>query len=143
MITAISIVGCNLCIKTVMFACAKTMGLVKYISQDTSHFETLNELLMISDIKKRVAKIHKLLTLDDVKHEVIDMAIQDLHESITNINKLLEQCIMVREEHDAKYLANWRTLYIPEKELNIQIQLFNIRFDDLVKITTIIKNIYN
>ena len=141
MITAIGIVGCNLCVKTVMFACAKTLNLVKYISQDTREFEALNDLLIISDIKKKVAKTHKLLTLMTIENEAIKMAIQDLYENIVIINQLLESCLLIRDHHDTKYFSNWRSIIIPQKELEIQIQVFNIRFDDLVKMTTIVKNI--
>lgn len=141
MITAVGIVGCNLCVKTVMYTCAKTLNLVKYISQDTRHFEELNYLLMTTDIKKKVAKTHKLLTTLNSLHEAINMAIQDLHENILVINHLLESCILIREQHDAKYFSNWRSLTIPQKELEMHIQIFNIRFNDLVKMTTIIKNI--
>ncbi len=140
MITGIAIVGCQVCVQTVMFTCAKTLGLMKCISQD-NHLEVLNDLLFMSDIKKRVAKIHKLLTTMNEVEEPIKMAIQDLHENITLINQLLETCISLRDNHCEKYLANWRSLVVPHQDLGLQIQIFNIRFDDLVKMTTIVKNI--
>ena len=137
MITAIALTGSYICVKTIMYTCAKTLGLIYYMNQD-DHFKEINQLLLISDIKKRVAKTHKLLTTMDHVHPAVCMCVQDLYESILGINTLLEQSLSIKQEHGKKYLSTWRSLQLPSFDLNTQIQLFNIRFDDLVKITTIV-----
>ena len=137
MIAAVAMTGSYLCVKTIMYTCAKTLGLIYYMNQD-DHFKEINQILLVSDIKKRVAKTHKLLTTMDNIHPAVCMCVQDLYETILAINTLLEQSLLIKQEHDKKYLSTWRGIQLPSSELNTQIQLFNIRFDDLVKITTIV-----
>ena len=140
MIAAVAMTGSYICVKTIMYTCAKTLGLIYYMNQDCDKgdFKEINKVLLMSDIKKRVAKTHKLLTTMDHIHPAVCMCVQDLYETILNINTLLEQSLSIKQEHGKKYLSTWRSLQLPSSELNTQIQLFNIRFDDLVKITTIV-----
>src|SRR5688572_2877427 len=141
MSTALLFISANIIVTTILTTCSKTLNLIYYISQDHQCFEELNHLLVNSDIKRKIAKIHKLLASINNNNEVILMAINDLHEPIIELNKLLEQCFIIKNEHQSKYLSKWRSITLPCKELETQIQLFNTRFDDLVKITTIIHHI--
>lgn len=141
MLLAVGYVGMNLCFKTMMYGCAKTLGLVKYMTTQDEGFETLNHLLVTTDIKQKVAKTHRLLVMmeQNLIHECIKMAMIDLYGTIHVINQLLETCIGQKHQHQKLYLSSWRSLDLPLNHLSTQIQVFNIRFDDLLKIMTMVK----
>jgi hypothetical protein len=146
MINTFGLITANMCLKTVMFTCSKSLGLIKSLSiQDVNHYEELNKLLVKTDVKQKIAKIHQLL-MDLEKYELkscIKLAISDLHYTIQTINNLLEQCINLNQNHKQLWLHQYRSLNMNDLliQLELQINLLNIRFDDLYKIITIIKNV--
>jgi hypothetical protein len=143
MINTFGLLTANMCLKTVMFTCSKSLNLMRSISyDDVNHYEELNKMLIKTDIKQKIAKIHKLL-MDLEKQELKDcvkMAINDLHYTIQSINTILEHCIDLNQNHKQLWLHQYRTLKIDEplSQLKLQIKLLNIRFEDLYKIINII-----
>jgi len=146
MINTFGVMSANMCLKMIMFSCSKSLGLIKSLTiNDVNHYNELNKLLIKSDVKQKIAKIHKLI-MDLEKYELKDcikMAIEDLHYTIQSINDLLEQCIELNTNHKQLWLHQYRTLKMDEPlcQLELQIYLLQIRFDDLYKLMSIIQNI--
>jgi phosphoribosylaminoimidazole (AIR) synthetase len=146
-INTVGFISTSLCINTIMFTCAKTLNLVKYITSSNTEnkYDAINMLLYTTDIKNKVAKIHKLiLNIDNtILKDCIKMAINDLHESIHEINVILEEYINIKKYHDTLYFNYLRNMDYTKslKDLNLTINLFNLRFDDFVKIVTVVKYI--
>lgn len=146
-INTVGFISTSLCINTIMFTCAKTLNLVKYITSSNTEnkYDEINMLLYTTDIKNKVAKIHKLiLNIDNtILKDCIKMAINDLHESIHEINVILEEYINIKKYHDTLYFNYLRNIDYTKslKNLNLTINLFNLRFDDFVKIVTVVKYI--
>lgn len=142
MLAITAIVGATFCMKTILYACAKTLGLVRNLTQVDDQTADLNLLLLKSDIKKKIAKTHKLLM--DIENEnlkdSVKLAIMDVNESIYIINELLEDCLFIKNKHRELYLGNWRSMDMGDviNKLTIQIDIFNIRFNDLLNIITIV-----
>ena len=140
------------CLKNVIFGCVKTLSLIKNVFTYDNHsgFHELNSLLYKTDIKSKIAKIHSLLVdiNENIPHENIKdsvrLSIKDLEDCIVKINTNIEDCIYCKQKHDMIYFSSLRkmdlTPQIKNLELHINI-LFN-RFDDLVKILTVVKYIF-
>ena len=67
------------------------------------------------------------------------MAINDIFESIDNINKCLENYIIIKEKHQMLFFNLYRCMNVEDliKMLTLHIKLLNIRFDDLLKLVQI------
>lgn len=133
-ISSFGFIGANVIINTIAHTYAKTLSLIK-INQNNNQ---LNNLLINTDIKRKVVITHKLITSINVENEILFMAVKDLEEPIIQINKLLEESSFIYNNHQEKYFSSYRSLLMPLEALELQIHLFNIRFDDFVKIATII-----
>lgn len=129
--------------KTILFTTAKTLGLINYIITPNINYNITDQchtILIESDIKKKIAKIHQLLLdIDDNQPTFIKMAINDISESIDNINKCLENYINLKEKHQMLYFNVYRSIDLEDliKMLSLHIKLLNIRFDDLLKFVQI------
>lgn len=142
-INTVGVVGATFCVKTILYASAKTLGLIKFISQNDDQLSTVNSLLFKTDIKKKIVKTHKLLM--EIEHhnlkDCVKLAINDIKESIYIINELLEDYLFIKQKHKELYLNQWRTIDTNDivSKLTLHIDLFNIRFNDLLNIITIVK----
>jgi hypothetical protein len=144
-LNTVGIVGAGFCIKSILYASAKTLGLIKNVYQyDESHKE-LNNFLIKTDIKQKIVKTHKLLCeFEHIKlKDSVKLAIMDLHQTIYNINELLEDSLFLKIKHEELYLNRWRSLDLTDTidKLKLQTDLFKIRFQDLVDIITIVNKI--
>jgi len=138
----IGIVGVGYGVKSIMYACANTLGLIKNIYNDEA-YDVLNKFLIKTDIKQRIVKIHKLMM--DIENgkikDSVKLAVMDLNQTVYNINELLEDCLFMKIKHQELYLNRWRSLDFTEiiTKLTLQIEILTIRFNDLINIMTIIK----
>lgn len=145
-INTLGIVSANMCLKAVLFTCSKSLGLIKSLTYtNVNHYNDLNKLLIKTDVKQKIAKIHKLI-MDLEKLELKDcikLAISDLHYTIKSINDILENCIDLNVYHKQLWLHQYRSLDMNDylNQLDLHINILNIRFDDLYKLTCILKNI--
>lgn len=141
-INTVGVVGATFCMKTILYASAKTLGIIKFISQN-DQVGPLNSLLFKTDIKKKIVKTHKLLM--EIEHnnlkDCVKLAINDVNESIYIINELLEDYLFMKQKHSELYLNQWRTIDTTDivAKLTLHIDIFNIRFNDLLNIITIVK----
>jgi hypothetical protein len=150
-ITAISafntvgIVGAGFCIKSILYASAKTMGLIKNVYQYDESYSELTNFLIKTDIKQKIVKTHKLLCeFEHVKiKDSVKLSLMDLNQTIYNINELLEDSLFIKVKHEELYLNRWRSLDLTDtiEKLKIQTDLFKIRFQDLVDIMTIVNKL--
>lgn len=142
----ITTITTNMCLKAVLFTASKSLNLIKLLSFNTyNHYDDLNKLIIKTDVKHKIVKIHKLL-MDLEKYELKDcikLAISDLHYTIQSINNLLEECIHLNNNHKQLWFHQYRSINMDThiNQLDLQIHLLNIRFDDLYKIINIIKNV--
>lgn len=135
----LTVVGSALCIKSILYACGKSLNLCYYfVSNKTDQFKEVNILLSKTDIHRKIAKTHQFLREIDTANvnNSIKLAIGDLEECITNINNCLDQLIINNNNYQSLYFYRWRSYNIDDllTQLNLNIDLFNIRFDDLLKI---------
>ena len=79
---------CYMSYQVVMFSASKTLSLINYITTSTNHDE-FKDALLYHDVKKKVAKIHKLLFDLPDTHPSVHMAINDIQETIDTINKIM------------------------------------------------------
>lgn len=130
------------CVKAVLFSCVKTLGLIKNV-YDYKHFDELNHLLLTTDIKQKIVKTHKLLVELDkiVLKDCIVCAIQDLNITINTINELLEDSLFYQMKHQQLYFNRWRSANIELTPLKIHIELFNLRFNDMLNLIMIMDKI--
>jgi hypothetical protein len=132
--------------KTVLFSASKTMSLIHTILTPTIiNYDAFQTALVEYDVKKKVAKIHKLLLHFNINNELpfIKMAIDDICEAIQSINECIEQYKISKEKHDLKCFNTYRTfdnsVYV--KTLTLHIHLLNTRFDDLIKIIQVMNGL--
>ena len=136
--------GIHTCLKIISLTCSQSLGLIKSITsyQSINHYDELNKLLLRTDMKQKIVKIQQMLSdIQPTKvKECIKTAIFDLHETIKNINTLLEECITINTNHKQLWFHAWRTVDMnqPINKLQIYNDILNQRFDDLVKLTTIV-----
>ena len=96
----------------------------------------LNLLLVKSDIKCKIAKTH--LFIRDINVDqlppYINLSIKDLDDSIISINQILEQLIVQQNYTKTLYFSKWRQVDISTllNSLEVAINVFNIRFDDML-----------
>lgn len=143
---AIGLITSVATIKVATYTLGKSLYLIKSISNMFSSQppddNKLLHLLLISDIKQKIAKTHKLLCelalLTSLKEYVL-MSIKDLHEVIQHLNELFEEQLTLEHNHKQLYFSNWRSIDNKKKidKIEIYIELFNIRFDDLLKMIQI------
>lgn len=133
--------------KTVLFSASKTMSLIHTILTPTNitNYDAFQTTLVEQDVKKKVAKIHKLLFHFNInnEHTFIKMAMDDICEAIQSINECIEQYKIAKEKHDLKCFNTYRTfdntLFV--KTLTLHIHLLNTRFDDLIKIIQVMNGL--
>lgn len=139
-VNTLGIVGVGYSIKAILYASAKTLGLIKSVYHDES-CEKLNDFLIKTDIKQRIVKTHKLLMdIENVKmKDSVKLAIMDLNQTIYNINDLLEDSLFQKNKHLELYFNRLRSLNFDEiiAKLTLQLEIFNIRYQDLINIITI------
>lgn len=132
--------------KTVLFTAAKTIGLIQSILPvNNICYDLFQTALVESDVKRKVAKIHKLLLhINDEQPPFIKMAIDDILDSIILVNECIEQYKIAKEKHELKILNHYRTLNTDyfTKSIIININLFNIRCNDLVKMIQIMNGLH-
>lgn len=148
---AVGTIGSKLCLETLTLTCSKTIELVSYLATNKHpSFEELNSQLRQCDLKAKVSKIHQLI-VEFIEREKtgyefkksIKMGIQDLDESITQINEHLNKIKELHDHHKSLYLNTWRSTnceleIMKLKELN---EVLEHRFSDLEKIIIINKNL--
>ena len=128
----------------VAWACVKSLTLLRsiiyyntsYTFNNSTECQTLQTLLTKTDIQCKIAKTHQLLChLHDNQNSCINMAAKDVALIVDKINTVLEVIIKKQEYHDTLYFAKWRTLDIVDdiKQLEDHIDIFKMRFDDLVQ----------
>ena len=134
--------------KTVLFSASKTMSLIQNMLAPVSvvDYDPFQTLLVEYDLKKKVAKIHKLLLhLHHDQPPFIKMAIDDIEEAIKNINECIEQYKIAKERHDLKCFNTYRTFDTTffSKILTINSNLLNMRFDDMIKMIQVMNGLQN
>lgn len=133
--------GVYMSYQAIMFSAAKTLSLINYLTTSQVK-DDFNDALIYYDVKKKIAKIHMLFLGDfNNTHPSIHMAINDIKESIDNINQIIEHYINAAGAHNLLYFKSWRPIdtTIYHKNLLLQIHLLEVRFDDLNKIIQILK----
>ena len=142
---AVSLLGTVVTMKIATFACCKSLMLLKSIGNlfvKTPEVDALQQLLFKTDIKKKIARTHKLICelalLTELQESVL-MAIRDLGEVIEHLNVLFEELLNLESHHKQLYFHQWRT--IDQKgnvdDISTYIDLFNLRFDDMLKMIQI------
>jgi len=139
-LTTIGVLGTGFCYKTIVFTCNKTINLISEIGNN--QYETLNLLLLKSDIGKKIVRTRQLILDINVDKDSIQFAIHDLDEIIETINVLLQHFLDCKTKHEQLYFNTWRTMDISMyiEKLTLYIEIYNHRFRDLVDIMSIIKN---
>lgn len=140
-------ISVHACLKILTFTCSQSLNLLKNITtyQSVNHYDELNQFLLKTDLKQKIIKIQQLLVdlqLTKMK-ECIKTAIFDLHETIKNINVLLQECITINSNHKQLWFHAWRAVNMnhPLKQLQLQNDILNQRFDDFVKLITIVTSL--
>lgn len=122
---------------SILYACGKGLNLCYYFtSNKTNEYEDINNLLLKTDIKCKIAKTHLFLKDVDDKtlSNCVKLAIKDLEEVIIKINLALQHFIVVNENYNALYFKKWRSNNLNLlTNLENDINLFNIRFEDMVQ----------
>lgn len=132
---------CYMSYQVVMFSASKTLSLINYVFLNTStNHDEFKDSLLYHDVKKKVAKIHRLLFDITDTHPSIHMAINDIKETIDNLNQIIEEYIAITNIHNYKYLKGLRSIdvTIPNKNLLLHVHLLDTRFNDFVKITQLL-----
>lgn len=139
-VNTLGIVGVGYSVKAILYASAKTLGLIKNVYHDES-CDRLNAFLIRTDLKQRIVKTHKLIMdIENIKlKDSVRLAIMDLNQTIYNINDILEDSLFMKNKHQELYFNRWRSLNFDEiiEKLTLQLEIFSIRYHDLINIITI------
>lgn len=128
---------CYMSYQVVMFSASKTLSLINYITTSANHDE-FKDALLYHDVKKKVAKIHKLLFDLPDTHPSVHMAINDIQETIDTINKIMEEYIHMINNHSYFTFSRTADMNLLHKNLLLHIHLLNTRFDDFIKIMQVL-----
>jgi len=113
--------------------------------KEMNSLEQIHFLLESHDLKSHVLRIKKFVEDKALcprkQFDSLDLAINDVMESLNNIQIILFQVKQKQEYHDTIYFKTWRsTQCIPLlHKLKISIETLNIRWKDLVSISQTIK----
>lgn len=130
---------CYMSYQVVMFSASKTLNLINYITTSTNH-DAFKDALLYHDVKKKVAKIHKLLFDLPNAHPAIHMAVNDIKETIDIMNEIIEEYISITNAHNNAFFkwSSYADITIPHKNLLLYIHLLNTRFDDFIKMIQVV-----
>ena len=100
----------------------------------TYHYIQINEVIEEYDLIAKLEIIEALIK--DIEKEGISdkesikKALSNLHITVDNINKLLQQIDLIIKMHNNKYFSNWRSLSYDKEiyELKRLIKLMDLRY---------------
>ncbi len=99
-------------------------------------FNNINQLLIKTDIQSKLMRVRQFLKDVCIEEESssIQLAIQDLEESMTTINSYLEQLLTTQKCHQSLYFSQWRSTNVSTLLTNLELVIyqFDHRFKDLL-----------
>jgi hypothetical protein len=98
--------------------------------------EVLDEYDLISKLQI-IEAIMKDINDENIQKESVKLAINNVHNTIDNINKNISQIDQIINNHKQKYFSNWRYLNYDNEiyELKRNIKLLDIRYQMLLEIS--------
>lgn len=143
-------VGLGLGLKLAIASCSKTISILNYYlstPETQIDFKEIINICVGEDLERKVGKISLLMKeLEEVENLNLSVisAIEDINRAVIDINSILQQCKIIKQEYDSLYWKTWRKIdYTPTlAKLQLGIKILNIRFCDLDRIVSISSHIY-
>jgi len=120
----------------------RKLKLIQSVLNTIDHASPQNEArLKLNNLEK--TQIFELVGAEtDLEKDPIELCLYYLHDAIQKIHNDLTTINEKVAHHNTKWLSSWRTLFIIPlfDNLKLNSNLLDTRFNDLIKISTFLKN---